>query len=99
MRAGDYKDVAASDNRQADRERGSLAWGAFDLDLALVRLDDPPNDREPQAGASGIDLLRGLAAEETFEHVRQVRLGDAGARVGDRQPRFSRSRGDGDENP
>ena len=40
------------DSRKNDRKRGSLAWRAFNGELATDVLDDRAADREPKAGAA-----------------------------------------------
>src|SRR5262245_52233292 len=63
------------DVREQDHEAGTAAAGGLDPDLALVLLDDPVHDGQPQAGPVG------LGGEEGLEDVGQVLGGDAGTGV------------------
>ena len=74
---------APLDAREVDRERGTRAGRAVDVDLAAGLLDDPVHRREAEPRAAGI-LLGGV---EGLERVRADLLGhaDAGVPDGDRR--------------
>jgi len=54
--------------RQREGEPSAFAHLARDLDLAAVRRDDAPRDREAEASAA----LLGAAVPVAVEHVRQL---------------------------
>lgn len=68
--------------RQPDGENG-LPRNARDLDRSVMRFDDGPNDREPEARAATLPTARFGAAGEPFEHGGQHLRRDAGAVVDD----------------
>src|SRR3990167_4551709 len=53
--------------RERERELGALALTARHREVAAVRLDDPPRDREAEPGAT----LLGAAAPVAIEHGRE----------------------------
>src|SRR5699024_3585080 len=65
--------------REVHGERGAAARLAGDSDLALVQFDDAAGQCESEAVAAGTASL--VRPVEAFEDVRQVRCGDADARV------------------
>src|SRR5512140_22880 len=64
-------------NRQGNGECGAAADLALHVDLAVVHLDDPIDDRQPEA----CPLPGGLGGEERSEQLAQVFRWDAGAGV------------------
>src|SRR5262249_45755517 len=71
-------------SRQADRERGALAWSAFDFDGSAVEIDDAPGLGEAEAKAAA-----GFAAgEERVEDVGANFGRNAGGGVGDGQDKM-----------
>src|SRR3989442_11620789 len=67
--------------RDGHPERRAVAFDALDLDASVVRFDDALDDREPEAGALDAARRRAPHAIELVEDVRQVRGGNAEARV------------------
>ena len=53
--------------RQQDGEAGAAVGGVLGVHAAVVRLDDPGHDREPEAGAGRPALAPGLGAPEAVE--------------------------------
>src|SRR5690348_15734158 len=59
---------ASSRERERERELGTFALLALDVDPPAVRVDDALRDREPEAGAA----LLGAAVPVAIEDVRQL---------------------------
>src|ERR1017187_4043157 len=72
--------ISSHDQRQPHPKRRPLVRLAFDLDDSLVRLDDPPDDREPEPGSARIRAAGAVAAEEALEDVRAVAGGNSDSR-------------------
>src|SRR5581483_778650 len=69
--------------RQAHAHRGALFERAFDLELALVRLHDVLDDRQPEAGAAEIARARLVDSIKALGEARQIFFRNAGAGVAD----------------
>ena len=67
-------------------EHRALAELALHLDLAAVQLDQPPGQRQAEAGPLGAHAARLRDLLELAEQPRQVLARDADAGVGDRRP-------------
>src|SRR5690606_34353214 len=84
-------------DRDRETERAPHADRARDPDPAAVRLDDPPADREPEAGAGASGLER--RPPERREEVRDRIFRDPDARVLDREDDLLAVRLRGDRDP
>ena len=73
--------------RQRERESAAAVLPfALGAHHAAVQLDEPSNDRQPQARAAVASLQRRLDLVERIPDPRQLVLGDAHAAVLDRHP-------------
>src|SRR5438270_7125170 len=71
-------------HRKRDGERAALTWCARDSDAAAVRVDDPPDQAEPETGALDLRGDDGRGAIERLEDAIVVRDGDPDAAVAHR---------------
>ena len=71
--------------RKHDREGGTRARRAFDLQLGPVPLRHVLDDRQPQAGAAGLTRTAAVDSIEALGQARQVLRRDAGSGVADRE--------------
>ena len=72
--------------RQIEPEPRALAQFALQVDLAAVQLDQPLDQRQAQPGAAEFARRRAVDLHEPLEDPVALRLVDADAGVGDRDP-------------
>ena len=66
-----------------DGEDAAFARRAFDIDAALMGLDDVLDDGQAEAGAAELAAAGAIDAVEALEEARQVLRGDAAAAIAD----------------
>src|SRR2546421_3703326 len=81
--------VLLTKRRDGDGEVASPTEIAVHPDAPAVRLHDLPADGETEAAAAGRARAGDVHANEPVEDPRQGVPGDAGAGVGDREPRLA----------
>ena len=73
-------------DREPENEQTALAGSAMCLDCAAMRIGNPLDNRQPQAGPAGHTRARLVGTVKSIEHPRQIALGDTGAGVADAKP-------------
>ena len=63
--------------RKGHDHAAAVRFDRLDADVAVVQVDDPARDREPETRAAVVGGARAVGAVEAFEHARRLGVGDA----------------------